>query len=439
MNISLNCQTVFLKFHYLFKVLKHHGVFRIWGLMTLTLGLVVSSHQSYARNVDVKVLKIIQDQDNTNYVTRAKSYSDHPNLLFTTSRGSDELGNHGRLSIFDLSKPEEPKRLSSWKPESLDNVELPTAGTPLAITVGNSTNSQFVAWPYLKNVMEGQDKYKDILIVLSIYTGTVHLLDVSDPAKPVEKGNLSIGGFISIPFMQLLHVKVYVTDDKQYALVTSPQRHSLIAIDITDPEHPDKIAEVDLGFSPLPDGEGAEGIYIHDHYAYCGAFHGSKLVVVDLSQIGHKQLKVVKSLDDKDYDQMVSMIEPRDEYNNLLYSAGWGSPGGLLVFDLAEPANPVEIARVVKPELSKANRVKLWNNFAFLPQEAVPGTLGIVDVTDPKKPELIKVIPKIADDHGQVINHPYAMMIKSHDDKSAYAYIFGATDSNMAILQLTAD
>lgn len=393
--------------------------------------LLLGYEQAQARDIKISVQKIISDTDHLNYVVRAKIYPNDPNHLYLTSRGSHETGNNARLSIYDISQPISPKLIYFWKAndsqEALKPIDVP-------VTYGLSTNlAQLRGIPYLENVLEGQDRVNDTLAVLSIYTGKLHLFDVTHPENPVKKSSLDLdAGSAIIPYMQALHVKIYTTNGSHYALITSPQTHSVIAVNIDNPEQPQKVATLPLDFNVIPGGEGLEGIYLHKDYAYCGAFHGNQFITVSLKELGNQhKLSVANTLKDDAYDQMVSLLDPREQYSTVLYSASWSSPGGIIAFDLSNPAAPKEISRIVSDKLSKANRIKLWHNFALIPQEITPGSIAVVDVTDPNKMNLVKTMSPI-EAEGKTINAPYAMAINGD-----YAYVFGSDGANMAILHLS--
>ena len=57
----------------------------------------------------------------------------------------------------------------------------------------------------------------------------------------------------------------------------------------------------------------------------------------------------------------------------FMYQALWTKPGGLAIFDMVDPASPLEIGRIVSANASYANRVQLHDKypFAFLPDCSV--------------------------------------------------------------------
>ncbi|CAM3664362.1 LVIVD repeat-containing protein [Parendozoicomonas haliclonae] len=357
----------------------------------------------------LQLQSIIQDEQNLTYVVRAKIYEEHPDLLVLTSRGDHERGgSEGGLSLYDVSSPATPTLTGRWYPE--------TAKVSLKID----------------NCMEGQALWGNYLAALSIYTGKLHILDISDPKKIGHLSTLPLDGVGVLPYFRALHVKIYSSGKKNFAIITAPQASQLVAVDVTDPKHPKQIASIDLGFSFIF-GEGLEGVHVEGDHAYCGAFHGNRFVVVDLSGLVQgKGMKIVKTLQDDAYDQMVSLKDPRDKYSHILYSAAWGSPGGVVAFDVSNPSEPKEVGKLIDKTLSKSNRIKMSGNTIFSPMEVGSGGVSVIDATDPTHLKKVTTVTNIHDDKGHSIAAPYAMAIK--DD---YLYLFGTSGANMAVMKIS--
>lgn len=365
----------------------------------------------------IKLMKIIS-LVHTNYVVSAKIYSANPNQLFLTARGKQQTGDGGGIFIFNITKPEDPKLITQWQPSSLQ---------------GFTTQD---------NSMEGQDRIGNTFVSVSVATGKLYVFTISASGQLKLKSWLTLKHtcFITclIDKFKALHVKLYREKEtgKLYALITSPQAETLIAVDITNLAQPIEVAYITLNFFPILTG--AESIYIHDEYAYVGAFNGHYFKIINLSTLHtqHKpSLTLSNAIDNPYYNQLVSTRDPRAEYPNILYSASWSNPGGLIAFDLKEPQNPVKISSAINGQLAKANRVKLNSNFAYLPLETDPGGIGIVNIAYPYRLSLVKTITDIHDTAGNQIRKPYTLAI-THN----YLYLFGTAGSStnkMAIFKLS--
>jgi len=361
---------------------------------------------SQNNSVNLKLIDVQQDSANLNYVVRAKVYPEDPNSLFLTMRGQDETGANGGVSVYDVSNPQSPRFLTHWNAKT-----------------------------DLDNTVEGQDRVDNILAVVAINMGKLYLFDVSNPSTLSLLTAFTLSDLGMLQKFKALHLKIYQTGGKNYALITAPSTSRLVAVDITDPTNPKQISSVNLGFTFLL-GQGAESVYLKDHYAYCGAFNSvgvasNKFVVVNVSDVSN--MKVVKDLKNDDYNQMVSEIDPAN--SNILYSSAWGKPGGLIAFDLSNPAAPVETSRVINSDFNRSNRVKIKDNFAYIPLEQDIGGVGIINIADPHNLSAVTTVTGITDpnDSSKKIETPYALEVK--DD---YLYVFGTTASTMAIMQIVA-
>ena len=273
---------------------KSHFVFAAILLYLILLPTISFSSVNQSINL-IKIINLV----NVNYVVSAKTYPSDPTHLFLTARGKMQKGNGGGIFVFDISKPENPELVSQWRPSMLKG-----------FTVAD-------------NVMEGQDMVDNIFVSVSIDTGKMYVFTLSSSSKLKLKSwiKLQHTGFINK--FRALHVKIYQETNKLYALITSPQSESLIVVDITNLDHPKEVASTALGFSP-PLYRGAESVYIHGKYAYCGAFNGYSLNIINLSGLHSKNnptLAIDKVIYKPYYDQMVSIKDPRVEHPNILYSS----------------------------------------------------------------------------------------------------------------------
>jgi hypothetical protein len=369
-------------------------------------------------SIDLVIVGEIHDSVNLSYVTRAKIYPEDPNSLFLTMRGDTATNAGGGISVYDVSDSRRPVFVSH-----LDVVDT---------VPGELVNP---------NQLEGQDRIGDILVVIALESGVVHLLDVSDPSQLFEVGSLKLHGVHEgLGYFPALHTKVYkeASSQKTYAIVTCSMSSKLIAVDISDPKNPKQVSELQTGISDL------ESLYIHGSFLYCGGFQSDVMLTVDLSDIHHMRLCTI--LKKSYYNNLVAELDPDND--NILYASSYmerkateKSPwwergldtatdvdaprGGLIVFDISQPETPVEISHVISEELAGSNRVKLHAGYAFLPIEAEPGGVGIVNLRDPYNVVFERVI-KSTD-----AIKPYALAIKDN-----YIYVLGSESDTMVIKEI---
>ena len=369
-------------------------------------------------SIDLKIVSEIRDSVNLSYVTRAKIYPEDPNSLFLTMRGDSATNTGGGISVYDISDSRNPVFVSH-------------------LNVADTHPGEVVN----PNQLEGQDRTGDILVVIALESGVVHLLDVSDPSRLTEISSLKLEGVHEgLGYFPALHTKIYDPADsgKTYAIVTSSMSSKLIAVDISDPKNPKQVSELQTGISDL------ESLYIKDSFLYCGGFQSDVMLTVDLSDIHHMRLCTI--LKKSYYNNLVAELDPKN--HNILYVSSYmerkaaeKSPwwrgrldarddadaprGGLIVFDISQPENPVEISHVITEELAGSNRVKLHEGFAFLPIEADPGGIGIVNLSDPHN----VVFDRVVESTDAI--KPYALAIK--DD---YLYVLGTGTDTMVVKEI---
>ena len=244
-------------------------------------------------SIDLKIVSEIRDSVNLSYVTRAKIYPEDPNSLFLTMRGDSTTNAGGGISVYDVS--------GSRKPVFVSHLDV-------ADTVqGEVVNP---------NQLEGQDRIGDILVVIALESGVVHLLDVSDPSRLFEVGSLKLEGVNEgLGYFPALHTKIYDPADSEntYAIVTCSMSSKLIAVDISDPKNPKQLSELQTGISDL------ESLYIKDSFLYCGGFQSDVMLTVDLSDIHHMRLCTI--LKKSYYNNLVAELDPNND--NILYVSSY--------------------------------------------------------------------------------------------------------------------
>jgi hypothetical protein len=341
--------------------------------------------------VGVSLVRVLRDPRALDFAVQAKIYPEDPDSMFVTLRG-------GGVSVYDVSKRDAPRLRSRW--EATADVE-------------------------------GQDRRGDLLVVVA-RSGALLTFDVSDPDRIQHLATLNLDTdpgllgsvvakileiFAGGPF-RALHTKLYrAADDRVYALVTATASGELVAVDVTDPEHPVQVSALDA------DVQFIEGIYVYREHAFVGGFGWSDVYrAVDVSN--PREMRVVRSLSDPAYRQMVSDMNP--DHPDRLYAALWDDLGGLAVFAVADPARFRQLGALVRSDLARSNRVKLLDDLAFLPLEQEPGGFAVVDVADSGSPGLVSLVRDI-----RGISKPYTLAVNRD-----HLYVFGSEQAAMAVFRL---
>ena len=211
--------------------------------------------------------------------------------------GVQDFGSSFGLLILDISDPANPVELSRFDQES---------------------------WEGVHNLFLHGDR---LYLAHGLNLG-LSIVDISDPTAPLVSGFWQHEG----DFSNVVH-DVFVRDR---LAVVSDLSSGLVLLDLTDPDVPTMLAA-------LPFAEGIHSAWAAGDYVYCNQEFGGwnqRLYVVDIAD--PRQPQVVHSFGSGPPPQG-PILGPHNPWvhNGLLYWAYYEA--GLRVFDLIDPARPVEI------------------------------------------------------------------------------------------------
>ena len=211
--------------------------------------------------------------------------------------GVQEVGSSLGLLILDISDPANPVELSRFDQESWEGV-----------------HNLFI--------------HGDRLYLAHVVKPGLSIVDISDPTAPLVSGFWQHEG----DFSNAIH-DVFIRDR---LAVVSDLSSGLVLLDLTDPDAPTLLAA-------LPFAEGIHSAWAEGDYVYCNQEFGGwkrRLYVVDVAD--PRQPQVVHSFG-SDPPPQGTILGPHNPWvhNGLLYWAYYDA--GLRVFDLIDPARPVEI------------------------------------------------------------------------------------------------
>ena len=193
----------------------------------------------------------------------------------------------------------------------------------------------------------------DRLYLAHMASPGLSIVDISDPAAPVVSGSWQHG-----TFSNLVH-DVFIRDG---VAVVSDFESGLILLDLTDPDAPALLAG-------LPFPEGIHSAWAEGGYVYCNQEFGGwerRLHVVDIADL--RQPRVVHSFASRPPPHR-DIFGPHNPWvrDGLLYWAYYDA--GVRVFDLSDPAGPVEVGYHTYP------------GFAWSVQPHDDGLLYVADAT----------------------------------------------------------
>lgn len=268
--------------------------------------------------------------------------------------------------------------------------------------------------PTIDVVVEGDLAY-------SIGRSQLKVLDISDPRKPELLG--SLGGLGSVRQITVKNGIVYITarqdglfivdatdpkgpkllkhyDTIEFAtgialsgdvLFVACRHYGVELVDVSDPANPRHLSIVRTGE--------AQSVTTRDHYAYVGVWAAAEVVTVDIQDPWKPEIVSRSKL--QGYGDGVSVS------GDYLYAStghhlkslprktpedpGFGAGHGLEIFDLSDPANPVQISRVEFPRLYEIGN-DTWRVFAHDALVYATDTYNgvfILDTTDPAAPKFL--------------------------------------------------
>lgn len=274
------------------------------------------------------------------------------NYAYVPCRGSNNL------AVIDISNPAKPRLASSFRdPELLDAM--------------------------------GVSKHGKYVYIASFSNHKCIVVDASDPSNLKKIFSFTVGSDGST--IDRLRKVVY---HEGYLYLTHSNEGRLYIADAKNPANPKLI-------SSIATGDGAFAVFIEGNYAYVGGcFPGSSVKVIDVKN--KKQPKLITTLADTVRYKCTCSFQTE---NNKLVSIAYSS-NSLAVFDLKNPAKPVEAGLIQSDQIYGPNRLSLIGKKAYI-INSVNDCLAQIDISIPSKPVLDFVAPswKLKKVYGMTAAH----------------------------------
>jgi hypothetical protein len=291
------------------------------------------------------------------YAVQSRIYPEDPDRLFVTTRGAG-------LAVLNISDRD--------------------SGRPVLCAQSLSNHS-----------LEGQDRVGDTLVVVDLDLSGLHVFDLPKAGPGQVHAALAPVGFLQFGLHGALHCRLHAAlDGCLYALVTighhiHTPNSRLAIVNVTAPDAPVLVADLETAVPCM------EGVLVYRGYAFVGGYCDShSLVVISLEDVTAP--RIVRTLHNESYVNMVGALGTSPTTGTaLMYQALWTRPGGLAIFDMEDPASPLEISRVVGDNTSMANRVQINRmGYAFLPLEGGLNASGVaaIDIREPRRPALVQTV-----------------------------------------------
>jgi len=312
------------------------------------------------------------------------------------------------LRILNISSPSSPKEIGSVEFEghthagrlavSKDTVFIADNNSGLrAIDISNKKKPRQTAFVDFLDYASG-------ITVLGKYAcvaarrGGMHIVDISNPAHPKEKGLFKTKGNVFSIMSDQRYVyagtgnKLYVLDisnprkskeigsyDKEIArdmvirngVLYIANEWGLVLIDMSNQSNPKKLGSIELcNLFVREEFNATSGIALNGNYAYLVAGMGG-IIIVDVSN--PKNLKVVGHYKNIDFVHIIRVS------GGYAYTVG---TGGLTILDLSNPVKPAKIGEFYLP--IGPEDVSIDGDIAFV---SVGGSgLVMVDISNPEIP-----------------------------------------------------
>ncbi|MBU1924260.1 MAG: DUF2341 domain-containing protein, partial [Candidatus Omnitrophica bacterium] len=171
--------------------------------------------------------------------------------------------------------------------------------------------------------------------VVSIVDSSLTIMDVSDPANPVLKAEISdgVGGFSRLNGAR----SAYISGNYAYAVASV--NNSLTIIDISNPLVPVLKSEIYDGDGEFNKLAGAQSVFVSGNYAYVAATTDSALTIMDISDPANPVLKSEIYDGDGEFNKLAGAQSVFVSGNYAYVAAATDS--ALTIMDISDPVNPV--------------------------------------------------------------------------------------------------
>ncbi len=270
--------------------------------------------------------------------------------------------------------------------------------------------------------------------VTSHWFESLEIVDVSNPAVPVHKGNIKNGaGGALLPQPRA----VYVSGNYAYVVGYNPDgklandinNSALEIVDISNPTNP-----VHKGV--ITNGTGGAlllypmSIYVSGNYAYVASRGSNALEIVDISNPSapvHKG-SIVTGTDGALLDGPFGVYVS----GNYAYVTSWGS-NALEIVDISNPSIPVHKGSIINGTdgalLDLPYNVFISGNYAYI-ASSYSNALEIVDISNPAAPHHEGNI--VDGDGGALLQFPYNVFISGN-----YAYLASSHSHALEIVDIS--
>lgn len=248
------------------------------------------------------------------------------------------------LAVVDIADPKKPSLASSFRdPELIDAM--------------------------------GVAKNGDFLYLASFSNHTCLVLDAKDPRHLKKLYSFPVGGEGATG--DRLRKLVY---HDGYLYLTHSSEGRLYIADAHNPAKPAII-------SSIATGDGAFAVFVKGNYAYVGGcFPGSSVKVIDVSDKRNPRL-VATLADSARYGCTCSFQTSGDNLVAIAYSSN-----SLTVFDISNPAQPVQLGFLQSNLLYGPNRLSVMGNKAYM-INSVNNDFVQIDLSSPAHPVIDYVAP----------------------------------------------
>jgi prepilin-type N-terminal cleavage/methylation domain-containing protein len=372
------------------------------ALSNLT-SVYVSGNYAYVTGANSNSLEILDISSSTHPIHAGKLISGNDGSDFQYPRSVYVSNNYAYVTSLNSSALEIINVSSSTNPRHAGNI---ADGTPSP----DGTNTANLQQPYSVYVL-GNYAY-----VASLGGSALDIIDISDPEHPTQKGVIyddsANGGAI-------LYGAGSVKVVDNYAYVVSFNSSALEVVDVTDPANP-------IHKSNISDGQGGasllwpDSVFISGNYAYLVSNGSNALEIVDITHpdaLTHKGSLA---------NNNAKFNAPHGIYvsGNYAYVASY-TGNSLQIVDISNPANPIPRGSIVSSStpftipLSGPFSLSVSGNYAYIASQS-SNALEIVNVSNPNNPTQEGYLLKGAGTSTPNLSQPYSVFVSGN-----YAYVSG--------------
>ncbi len=232
------------------------------------------------------------------------------------------------------------------------------------------------------------------------------IVDISNNVSPTLITSWVVPG--GAPFGPSCYVYDLAVKDNYVFLAKDDGRtynpNGILSVDVGNPYHPSVVDSYEPDANSI-----SRSVEVHGNYAYLAENND---YLADHNWLSVFDIQNPSSIEFVGYLEIQWRVEDMEANGNYLYIAAGDS--GLLVFDISDPAFPVEVSRC---NVGNASSIMSTDTFLYV---ATSNSVEIISITNPWEPRIITSIHPGGPVHNVWVSDPYIYIANSYNGLVIY-------------------